>query len=95
MQDLLFYIEKSFREILREEINLALKNFREKEETAKSELEFITVEEACQLLRISKPTLYKRMRDGSLIYIKLGDRTLFNKANLLKSDKKTNTQYKF
>jgi len=94
MKDLLFYIEKSFREILREEIDLALKNFREKAETTKSELEFITVEEACKLLRISKPTLYKRMRDGSLLYIKLGDRTLFDKANLFIPDTKRSPQHR-
>jgi excisionase family DNA binding protein len=88
MQDLLFYIEKSFREILREEINLALKNYREKEETTKSELEFITVEEACKLLRISKPTLYNRMRDGSVNYKRLGGRILFDKQNLFKSNTK-------
>ncbi|MFD1630233.1 helix-turn-helix domain-containing protein [Pseudopedobacter beijingensis] len=44
---------------------------------------FITREEVCELLKISHPTLTKRMNDGTIKFIRVGRRVLFDKNNLI------------
>ena len=39
--------------------------------------EFLTFNEACAMLNISRPTLYKRMSEGIIPYSKIGKRLLF------------------
>lgn len=95
MNDLCIYLENAMRKIIREEIEQALTKYVTIESNSKSGIEYITAEEACKFLRISKPTLYNRMRDGSIIFTRLGNRVLFDKQNLFKSNTKGNTQRKF
>ena len=68
MNEILASIESAFRKIVREEINLALSSIQLSESKAADTAEFLTVIEVCNLLKISKPTLYQRMKDGSLKY---------------------------
>ncbi len=42
----------------------------------------ITVNEALALLRISRPTLYRLINDGSLRPVRIGKRTLFEEREL-------------
>lgn len=49
--------------------------------------EFLTTKQTQLLLKISKPTLYARMRDGSVPFKKIGRRVLFPKNEILKSFK--------
>lgn len=44
--------------------------------------EALTVAEACDVLRISRPTLYRHIRDGKLTAFKIGARTLFRTEDL-------------
>ena len=49
-----------------------------------AELKYLTSEEVLQLLRISKPTLTRWVRDGIIPAVRLGPRQLrFPKADLL------------
>lgn len=94
MDDLSVYFEKALRKIIREEINQALSKYLSMDTNSKSEIEFITADEVCQFLRISKPTLYNRMKDGSINFKRLGSRVLFDKQNLFASNRQGNAQRK-
>lgn len=41
-----------------------------------------TIKEVAEMLRVSKPTVYRLMSDGKLNPIKLGKRTLFPESEL-------------
>jgi len=71
------------RGMFREEINLAKFNDAQEEAKLKTKDEFLTVAEACQLLKISKPTLYARIADGTITAKHMGNRVLFVRAELL------------
>lgn len=73
--------------MLQKSVDKALNKEAETENHIKAQNEFLTVQEACTLLRISKPTLYKRMEDGTISSKRLGSRILFNKAELIASIK--------
>lgn len=73
--------------MLQKSVDKALKKEAEVDNDLKAQNEFLTVQEACALLRISKPTLYKRMEDGTISSKKIGSRVLFNKAELINSIK--------
>lgn len=45
--------------------------------------EILDFKETLKLLRISPPTLYKRMREGEIPFKRLGKRILFSKSELL------------
>jgi len=77
------------RDMLREEINLLKKNEDKETSQLKNQDEFLTVQEACNLLRISKPTLYKRMEDGTINSKRMGSRILFNRAELINTINKS------
>ena len=44
--------------------------------------EILNVQEACALLQIGKPTLYRRVRAGELPHFRLGRVLRFHKASL-------------
>ena len=46
------------------------------------ERRLLTVKEACDYLRISKVSLYKLINQGKLKPVKIGKRTLIDKADL-------------
>ncbi|MBK7441026.1 MAG: excisionase family DNA-binding protein [Bacteroidetes bacterium] len=80
-----------FQEMLQKSVNLALNKEAKEKSTVNAHEEFLTVDEACKLLRISKPTLYKRMEEGKIQSSQMGtssrSRRLFNKLELLQSIK--------
>jgi len=41
-----------------------------------------TIKEVAEMLRVSKPTVYRMMSDGKLKPLKLGKRTLFEESEL-------------
>ncbi len=58
--------------------------------------ELLNVEEACEFLKISKPTLYKYINDGDVPALKMGNLWKFDKETLgqwitdkIKKDTKT------
>ena len=42
----------------------------------------LSVQQACELLGISRPTLFRLIRQGALPIVKIGDRTLLRPADL-------------
>ena len=40
------------------------------------------IKEVAELLRVSKPTVYRMMKDGKIKPVKLGGRTLFKESEL-------------
>jgi excisionase family DNA binding protein len=55
---------------------------------------FYTIKEVADLLRISKPTLYRLMSSGKLKAVKLGGRTLFKESELNRFIKSLNGRSK-
>ena len=80
-----------FLDMIQKSIDLALNKEAKEKSVQNFEEEFLTVDEACKLLRISKPTLYKRMEEGKIQSSQMGtssrSRRLFNKLELLQSIK--------
>lgn len=79
--------KEEFQDMVQKSVDKALNKEAEVDNNLKAQNEFLTVQEACALLRISKPTLYKRMEDGTITCTRIGARILFNKAELLNSVK--------
>lgn len=77
-----------FQDMIRDGINSVLNKEAGEAKDLKAQQEFLTVQEACALLRISKPTLYKRMEDGTIPVKRMGSRVLFDRAELIESVKK-------
>ncbi len=80
--------KEELRDMLREEFNLAKSKDAQEKANLKTKDEFITVAEACQLLKISKPTLYARIADGTIAAKHMGNRVLFVREELLNAVKK-------
>lgn len=51
-------------------------------QSKKMEREYLTKEEASELLRISRPTLDRMIKRKEIPYIKLGRRVLFRKKDI-------------
>lgn len=80
--------KEEFRAMLREELKQVITDDQKGQKDTGSTEEFLTVEETCKLIKISKPTLYERMKDGSIPFIRLGSRLLFVKEDVLNAIKK-------
>jgi len=90
-QILTTFNQDEFQDMLNKSVDLAFIKGAKEKIVQKSQEEFLTVDEACNLLRISKPTLYKRMEEGKIKSYQMGSssrsRRLFNKLELLESIK--------
>ncbi len=88
-QILTSFSKDEFQDMLQKSVDLALNKEAKEKSTLNAHEEFLTVDEACKLLRISKPTLYKRMEEGKIKSYQMGtssrSRRLFNKSELLQS----------
>lgn len=67
-------VGQSFRQIVKEEITNALEEARQQERPEK----MYTRREVCQLLHITMPTLWRRVKEGKIIAAKNGRRVLFS-----------------
>lgn len=83
------FSKDEFQDMLQKSVDLALNKEAKEKSVQNSQEEFLTVDEACKLLRISKPTLYKRMEEGKIKSYQMGtssrSRRLFNKLELVLS----------
>ena len=79
-------ISKSVQNVIRE--YESTKN----ENTDSENEEMLTTLQILLLLKISKPTLYKRMKDGTVPYRRIGRRLLFPKNEILSSISKYNVK---
>ncbi|MFZ1636076.1 MAG: helix-turn-helix domain-containing protein [Chitinophagales bacterium] len=88
-QILISFSKDEFQDMIQKSVDLALNKEAKEKSNPNSHEEFLTVDEACKLLRISKPTLYKRMEEGKIKSYQMGtssrSRRLFNKNELLES----------
>lgn len=88
MKDIITTLSKDeFRAMLREELMQVISDDHNGQTDSDNSEEFLTVEEVCKLIKISKPTLYERMKDSSIPFIRLGSRLLFVKEDVLKAIK--------
>ena len=71
-QILTTFSKDEFQEMLQKSVDLALNKEAKEKSVQNSQEEFLTVDEACKLLRISKPTLYKRMEEGKIKSYQMG-----------------------
>ncbi len=75
-----------FKDFFNEGIEDALAKFFKQLTLKEAQGEILlTRDELCEKLGISKPTLHKRMNDGSIPFIKLGSRTFFKMNDVIKS----------
>jgi excisionase family DNA binding protein len=84
-QELLVISIDEFEQMLKDIIHKELENILvTKKETPAEDDDLITFNEALRLLKISRPTLFKHMKNGIIPYRKVGRRLLFPKQTILK-----------
>lgn len=71
------------REIIREEIQSALTNFNNP--TATSDEEYLTVDQVCKLLQVSKPTLNSNTKNGIINAYRFGRSVRYLKSEIAAS----------
>lgn len=60
------------------------------ENTQTLDEELLNFKQTLLLLKISKPTLFKKMKDGTIPYTRIGRRLLFKKSEVINSLKRRN-----
>jgi excisionase family DNA binding protein len=84
-QELLVISRDEFEQILKDIIHKELENILvTRKESPVEDDDLITFNEALRLLKISRPTLFKHMKNGIIPYRKVGRRLLFPKQTILK-----------
>ena len=68
------------REIIRDEINQALRNFKVNAENTD---EILTIEQAANFLKLTKPTIYSKCSRRELPHMKRNKRLYFSKDELM------------
>lgn len=81
------FTKDEVQDMIRAGIKSAMNKDAEEEKPLPSQQVFLNTKEACALLRVSKPTLYKRMKDGTVPFFRIGKNIRFDKGALLKSVK--------
>ncbi len=71
-------IEKWLRDTVNDEVTKALEADHKKQRPNKQ----FSREEVCQLLNISKPTLWQKTKSGEIRAIKIGRRVLYDEAEV-------------
>lgn len=56
----------------------------------KEELEFLTIQEASDFLKVTKPTIYDYQRKGLFSFYKIQNRTLIKKSEIIEALEKVN-----
>lgn len=84
INDLVEIFFQRFNDKIQEEKIKTMRNAEKEEEILMTRLE------VCQLLRISSPTLSKRVKDGTLKYRKCGKRIYFSKSEIMDCIKRNN-----
>ena len=93
-QELLVISRDEFEEILRDIIRKEFENILvAKKETHTEDDDLITFNEALRLLKISRPTLFKHMKNGIIPYRRVGRRLLFPKQTILKTINQNKKEY--
>lgn len=46
------------------------------------QLEFLTVDQVCEILQVSRPTVYRLIKDGKIKVIKLGTATRIRRSEI-------------
>ena len=93
-QELLVISRDEFEEILRDIIRKEFENILvAKKETHTEDDDLITFNEALRLLKISRPTLCKHMKNGIIPYRRVGRRLLFPKQTILKTINQNKKEY--
>ena len=70
--------ERWLRTTLQEEVIKAIETERQKAKPAKN----YTRDEVCRIAHISKPTLWKKTKDGEIDAIKVGRRVLYSESEV-------------
>ena len=73
-------LESILRKIVQEEI---IQVIPQRINTSNDSTELLTFKQTQLLLKISRPTLFKRMKDGTIPFKRVGRRLLFSKNEIL------------
>ncbi|HZW40426.1 MAG TPA: helix-turn-helix domain-containing protein [Ignavibacteriaceae bacterium] len=85
-QELYLILRDDLEQILSEIIRKEMSSVLQAQSRSNTEDEdFISFNETLRLLKISRPTLFKHMKNGIVPYRKIGRRLLFPKQVILKS----------
>jgi len=93
-QELVLISRDELEQILTDIIRKEIKNISNtKTEFSTEDDDLISFNEALRLLKISRPTLFKHMRNGIVPYRKVGRRLLFPKQTILKKITQNGKEY--
>jgi excisionase family DNA binding protein len=66
------------------EIDSKLNYLKELQESEKNVDKILDIKEACDLLKVTKITIYRKVKENSIPHMKRGKRLLFSRNSLLK-----------
>lgn len=80
MNEIVITSQEQLKQIIKDSITAAFQeNSAPKNKPVDENPEYITASEVQRFLKISKPTLIKRMKDKTLPFIRIGRRVLFDR----------------
>ncbi len=79
---------EEFKEFVSNTVHEALSQLNEAKSAPLPEDEFITIDEVCQLLKRSRPTIHKWKRKGILPFYRLEGNVYFKKSEVMDIPKK-------
>lgn len=86
MEKIIIADEATISQIIEKTVKLAIHESQSiKSAPIQEPTEYLSTNEVQRLLKISKPTLIKRMKDKTLPFVRIGRRVLFDKTVLTKS----------
>lgn len=76
-------IEEMIRKIVEEEVSRQLADLHH-EEPHQAEEKLLTTNEACEFLRVSKPTLHRWKRENLVPHVRIGNNIRYKLTDLIK-----------
>jgi excisionase family DNA binding protein len=76
-------IEELIKKIVKEEVEKQLADLHH-EEPEPAEEKLLTTAEACEYLRVSKPTLHRWKREGLIAHVRIGNNIRYKLTDLVK-----------
>lgn len=80
MNDLIFMSKSELQAVIREELNSILN--QPKPEPEKEPEKLYTTNEACEMLRCSKPTLHRWKTEGILPHVRIGSNIRYKETDI-------------
>lgn len=70
---------EDLKQIMREAVRDEMKDFIQQQEAEP----YVTIQEGADILKVTKPTMYEYKRQGLIKFLKIGNRTLIKRADII------------